>query len=299
MIPVFPEFKKLALEDKVEIEKLTSLFPPYSDFNFTSMWSWDTKGKIEISNLFGNLVLKFSDYITSEPFYTFLGTNKVNESAKALLDLSKEQGFPSILKLIPEDSTAGLDRNIFSVVEDNDNFDYMYLLEKISTYNGNQLRSKRNLSNRFLRNYSAETTILNMVSPVVQKHITDLFFLWAKNKKFGSEEIANELLAIQRAVEFASKGDLISIGIFVDEKLIGFVINEIVRNDTVILHFEKADESYVGVYAYLMAQNAKILLNLNKKMLNYEQDLGIPGLKLGKKSYYPTCFLKKYIVSYS
>lgn len=45
MIPKFPEFKKLELSNKEEIENFTSKFPPYSDFNFVSMWCWDFRYK--------------------------------------------------------------------------------------------------------------------------------------------------------------------------------------------------------------------------------------------------------------
>ena len=44
MIPEFPEFKKLELSNKEEIEKITQKFPPYSDFNFVSMWCLGIKG---------------------------------------------------------------------------------------------------------------------------------------------------------------------------------------------------------------------------------------------------------------
>ena len=91
MIPEFPQFKPIELSDKQEVEKITSQYPPYSDFNFVSMWSWDIKGEMRLSMLNGNLVVKFNDYITGEPFYSFLGKNKLNETAEILLNLSKEE----------------------------------------------------------------------------------------------------------------------------------------------------------------------------------------------------------------
>ena len=81
MIPEFPEFKKLELSDKEDVEAFTKKFPPYSDFNFVSMWSWDIKGEMRLSILNGNLVVRFTDYITGDPFYSFLGNNKTNETA--------------------------------------------------------------------------------------------------------------------------------------------------------------------------------------------------------------------------
>ena len=49
MLPTFPEFKPLELSDKNDVENFTSKFPPYSDFNFVSMWCWDIKEEMRIS----------------------------------------------------------------------------------------------------------------------------------------------------------------------------------------------------------------------------------------------------------
>src|SRR3989344_4278099 len=108
-LPEFPKFKNLELSDKEAIEKITHKFPPYSDFNFVSMWSWDVKGEMRVSTLHGNLVVRFTDYLTGQPFYSFLGDSKVNETAEALLQLSKEEGLKAELKLVPEDSIKKLD----------------------------------------------------------------------------------------------------------------------------------------------------------------------------------------------
>ena len=73
MIPGFPEFKKLELSNKEEIENFTSKFPPYSDFNFISMWCWDIKGETRISKFNNNLVVRFTDYLKGNPFFSFFG----------------------------------------------------------------------------------------------------------------------------------------------------------------------------------------------------------------------------------
>lgn len=78
MISQFPQFKELELEDKEEIEKFTSKYPPYSDFNFVSMWSWDVRGDMRVSKLNNNLVVRFTDYLTGSPFFSFLGDNNWN-----------------------------------------------------------------------------------------------------------------------------------------------------------------------------------------------------------------------------
>ena len=73
MIPKFPQFKKIELSDRVDVEAHTSLFEPYSDFEFTCLWTWDMKGERMISELNNNLVVRFTDYNTHNPFLSFLG----------------------------------------------------------------------------------------------------------------------------------------------------------------------------------------------------------------------------------
>src|SRR6185369_9800822 len=98
MLPKFPEFKKLELSDKADIEAITNKYPPYSDFNFTSMWCWDTRGEMMVSELNNNLVVKFADYITGEPFYSFIGTNDTNDTVRQLIGLATTQGIKPRLK---------------------------------------------------------------------------------------------------------------------------------------------------------------------------------------------------------
>jgi hypothetical protein len=49
MLPEFPKFKSIEISDKEDVEKITKKYPPYSDFNFVSMWSWDIKGDMRVS----------------------------------------------------------------------------------------------------------------------------------------------------------------------------------------------------------------------------------------------------------
>lgn len=296
MIPQFPNFKKLELTDKEDVESFTKDYLPYSDFNFTSLWSWDTKEEKKISLLDENLVIKFTDYISSQPFYTFIGSNNVSQTAETLIKFSEQESLPSELHLIPEVVANKINRDIFIVEENEDHFDYVYEMEKLQNYEGNRLRSKRNLHNRFKRKYNAEIKIIDCFEVDVQKAILDLFDIWVKNKGYINNEFQNELAAFKRLFMIENI-NLVCVGIYIDNQLKGFIVNEIMPKQYTILHFEKADDCYDGIYSYLMAENARILNQIHKRTyLNYEQDLGIPGLRLGKRSYRPCHFLKKYSI---
>ena len=52
--------QSVSIEDKESIEKYINLYPPYSDYNFASLWVWNTKKNILVSRLNNNLDYRFN-----------------------------------------------------------------------------------------------------------------------------------------------------------------------------------------------------------------------------------------------
>jgi hypothetical protein len=72
--PIFPRFKMLELKDQGAVEAFTCRFEPYSDLNFTSLWSWDVAEEVEWSVLNGNLIVRLPNYGTEGPSrWTIIG----------------------------------------------------------------------------------------------------------------------------------------------------------------------------------------------------------------------------------
>ena len=134
MIPNFPEYKKLSLDDKDEIENFVRKFPPYSDYNFTSLYCYNVNDKVEVSWLNDNLVVLFQDYTSDELFYSFLGDNLVTETTLTLLDYADGVGVKKELRLIPECTRAILNGTPeLYTSEDANSFDYILSAFDIST----------------------------------------------------------------------------------------------------------------------------------------------------------------------
>ncbi len=296
MLPTFPKFKKLESGDREVIEMLTKDFLPYSDFNFTSLWCWDVQNKICISNLNGNLVVKFTDYITGEPFFSFIGANSVNETSLQIIDLAKNEKTIDKLKLLPQELIKLFDNSIFNLEADINNSDYVLSIQNLKTYKGNKFGPKRNFVNRFKKIYNSSTKLLDLSDKKAQINIFNIFSIWSQKKGLSEAETQNELMALSRIFEI-NNPDIISIGIFIENKLIAFSINEIVNSEYAILHFEKGDLSYIGLFPFLMQETANLLSKQGVIFLNYEQDLGLPGLHKSKLSYNPAKFLQKYTLS--
>ncbi len=298
MIPKFPDFKNLEQENKEEIQKITLKYPPYSDFNFTSMWCWDINKTTKVSSLNENLVIRFADYITGEPFYSFLGENEPNQTAKSLIELSIKEGLKPELRLMPEISTMHLNSEYFNIKEDIDNFDYIISVNHISTYTGSQFLSKRNYVNRFKKNYKHENRLVEVLSSDIKNNLLQLFKKWTYIKGLSHLEFEHELEAFRRFLRVCDQIKNIAIlEIYIKEILVGFWVVEIVSNKYAVSHFEKADTlAYKGIYPYMKQAMAIFLLERGILYVNLEQDLGIPGLRQAKSDYRPCTFLKKYSV---
>ena len=297
MIPQFPNFKKLELKDKDEIYRLTAQYPPYSDFDFVSMWSWDFKEEIRISSLNGNLVVKFTDYVTGEPFYSFLGTKEVNATTDILLKKSSEEGLVPRLKLIPEIVIHELDMTIFFAKSDPDHTDYVLSTDLLATYEGYEYASKRRAVNQFIHHTEkARFAILDLELPETITEMTRLFLLWLEQKNISVVE-DHEFTAFQRCLESPFRSELIAAGLYIDQILSAFWLIGSLGNSFAISHFEKADtKSHIGIFPYLKQQAGKELREKGIRFINLEQDLGILGLRQNKKSFNPVMFLQKYAI---
>lgn len=297
MLPQYPQFKKLELGDRADIEKFTSQFPPYSDFNFTSMWCWDTLGLVRISELNNNLVVRFMDYLTGEPFYSFLGMNKVNETIEEIMKLSASEGLELKLRFISEEIIKDLNTFYF-ISEDRSNFDYIYNVSDLYAYHGAEFETQRNLINRFSRKYSKIEVSISILS-YIEDDILSFNKKWERQKinAQNQEELKTESKSIARVFGLNNE-NLLGVCIFCSGELIAYAIDEILDSEYVICHFAKANSNFSGVYSFLMKENCKTLLSLGKKTLNYEQDLGLEGLRYAKNAFRPKKFLKKFIVGY-
>lgn len=298
----FPNFKKLELSDQQEIESFTEGFLPYSDFRFSSLWAYNTNNFTEFTFLNNNLVIKHGDYVTGEPMFSFIGDNNTEETVGTLFTYLKDCKLPEQLSVIPEDSIKDLRSNSnleLNIAEDPDQSDYIIPLKESSeakNINPHKLKAlsefKINSPNFFLKN-------LSLKDLGTQKEVFNLFDLWAKKRNRPNEVSNIERIATKRIIEISNLLNLLALGLYVDGKMIGYIIDEYLSHTYVIGHFIKADTAYKGIYELINQESAKIHTNAGYKYINIEQDLGIPGLRTSKMQRSPSFFLKKYKITRS
>src|SRR5437016_1950840 len=301
MLPQFPQFKELELSDVEDLQRYTARYAPFSDFNFACLWSWNIDSSVLLCELNANLVVRLGDYVSGEVFYSFLGDRRVNDTVEALIDLSCKENLQPRLHLVPEVAAGQLDTDRFSITEDDRHADYILMVDRLCTYQGSRLAAKRNEVRKFLRlcpQTRFDILDLNRASTIEQCEA--LFRRWNTRRNAPhDQEAEREFKAFKRCLKSQAYFPLIGTGIFADEELVALSIQEIVDNKYAFTHFEKTDmANFPGIGSFLNQQVANVLASRGIQYINNEQDLGIAGLRMSKRSYDPCGYLRKFSVSY-
>jgi len=293
MIPRYPVFKKLELSDRDAVEAHTARLPPYSDFEFGNLWSWDVKGEMRLSELNGNLVVRFTDYQTGRPLLTFLGTHDAAKTARSLLeDVPKAED--RSLHLIAAEAAVAIEGGGFVVEPSYDHLDYICEVARHLDYHGAGLKAQRRNVRRFMELApGAEYIELDLMTREAQADIRAVCERWIAHK--GSSG-TSEPRAIERFLAAAGSIPHAAVGIRLDVALIAFHIASLAPGICANALFSKADAAYRGVYAALDQAVAHDLLSRGYARLNLQQDLGIKGLRCAKQSLKPSMVLRKYSV---
>lgn len=300
MIPSFPQFKRMSIEDAGAVDTYTARFPSYSDYSFSSLWAWDVKENRELSQLNGNLVVKFTDYASAEPFVSFLGATEPLRTATTLLEYCESLGLPPALHLVPESSVRELQNGPLEVAEDRANFDYIYLTRAMSEMAGGAYRTKRQCLNAFERQHGQASFELRPVTDRAARGVVRAIAgAWRDRRETGMSErgLDYELAAIERILALGSRRPLLLAVVSIEGEPTSFRLEELSHGITSIAHFGKTAVPTKGENEYLSRAMARHLLQRDVIYLNWEQDLGIASLRASKSSYAPSSFLRKFTVA--
>jgi hypothetical protein len=297
MIPRYPNFKPLEASDVIEVTNFSRRHPPYSDFTFANLWAWDIFGESRLSWLDGNLVVRLNDYVTKVPHYTFLGSTDVSGTARELIRRSESEGLGARLKLIPEFMAHAVDRTFVQYDMCLDSSDYVFSVPRLARFDGGDHQSNRWLANRFARhNPTHRIERLDLTDGLARVLMLGLFETWADQKRLTDPHEEGEYRALDRLLHQAEiMPDLEGVGVFIGDQFVAFALFEVLNADYALGHFAKADtRAFKGVFPFMMRTLAEMLDARGIKRLNWQQDLGIPGLRQHKSSYAPTDYLRKY-----
>lgn len=295
-VPQFPQFKGLSLEERSLFDLLFDRFPPsISEFTFTNLFIWRHAYQIKISRL-QNFLCLFSEKGKGSFFFPPIGDGDIVGCCQTLLQYMRERGIPPKIARVPESVVNQIDWNASGMVArfDRDQSDYVYLMQDLIELQGRKYHRKRNHIKQFKTKYSHQYLSL---TPEWISECLRLETEWCDLRHCEAVPgLANESVAIKEA--FTHLGQLTAKGgiIVIDGKVEAFTLGEPLNRETVVVHVEKANPAFEGLYpsihqAFLEKEWSAYLY------VNREQDLGEEGLRKAKESYFPHHMVNKHTIT--
>ncbi|MGH0053288.1 MAG: DUF2156 domain-containing protein [Sphaerochaetaceae bacterium] len=206
----------------------------------------------------------------------------------------KESGQQFLLECVPTEEAEQLKEMGYLIEHVRNLDDYIYESKKLIKLSGKKLQSKRNHINQFERQYTYSVRSLN------SKELRDECYemastTWLEGKDCTTKDIRDELSALRKALDNWDTLNLKGILVCVDHNLTAFTIGEIIDKEMAIVHFEKADTSYKGIYSVINQLFVSEHL-AEVHYVNRQEDAGVPGLRKAKLSYKPDLMVEKYRV---
>lgn len=267
-----------------------------SELTFTNLFMWRKSYNVRFSVISDLLVLisKYKENPTIIYFpigdgdYTACLNEVITEFQKNgenfLIRISRDEDIEKLQKAFPQR---------FEITEDTNSFDYVYRVQDLSQLKGKKYHAKRNFTNRFENKYSYT---YEKMTPDKKEECLSLYKKWLSEKEDDIPGLDESFEAVSELLDNWESLDITGSCLRVDGEMVAFSFGEpmISKDGTVVIHFEHADTSLEGAFPMM---NRQFLLKCWQgfEFVNREEDMGLPGLKKAKESYYPCHMAKKYL----
>ena len=277
--------RPLSLDDRQPVTEYLKRFPPeISELTFTNLYAWRHSRPIWVDE-FRDSLLFFA------------------ETKTGLAILGNPVGPVSLPEVFTEYTSriAGADRfpkerlpdvalNRAMVVEDRDNADYVYRREDLATLAGRHFTKKRNHINQCLAAYKCQ---YEMITEETVPECLAMQDRWCAARDCKTEPgLCGEYRAIVETLQNYREFPLTGGAIRIAGTIEAFAVGERLNPSTAVWHFEKAMPHFHGlgqlINQWFTRENLAEFTYVNR-----EQDLGIPGLRKAKESYFPDHLVEK------
>lgn len=298
---VLIEFKLLDINDaKIFNNYLGDYDFKTYEYSFLNLYLWRKYCKVEYSIIKNALIVKKDEEGKGSFFMQPLGYSckDLDDIIKELIEYKQKNNkmkflFGDIeepfLKILEERYRDGIE-----YYKDINNFDYIYETEKLINLNGDKLRKRKSQYNQFVMNYDFE--IKDIHDKKVAKDCIRYAKHWFINQPYKNNQLVFEVEGIEDVLNNLDYLNAIGMAVYVHGNIVGFTIGERVNSNMAIIHIEKGDTNYKGIYAFINRTFAKKYLK-DIIYINRQEDIGIEGLKRAKLAYDPIRLEKKYLVN--
>lgn len=302
---------RITIEDKALFDEYLNSFDyKTSGLTFTSIFMWKALNnfKYEIINdylcITGDSFLEASE---PEPFLFppltkkgFYDPESLSDTIDKIRATFESHGYIFSIRLLPFhmidiiETAKPKQMDFFS---DRPNYDYVYLAKDLIELKGKKYHSKKNHLNYFKSNFDYKYV------PLSSSMMDECLEL--NNKINNEKEInANEMVllkmeeeALKEAFNNYENAGFLGGAIIINDKIEAFTMGGPSGKKTMVVHIEKANPEFRGLYQAINNEFCRHECN-TVKYVNREEDMGIPGLRKAKISYRPVKYIEKYIAMF-
>jgi hypothetical protein len=284
-LPAFPDFKLVEIGDRENLSSHLARFPSEAcEMHFANIYLWRHFEHPKFTIIHGNLCILCEPPSEAAYFLPPVGENRIEETIRTCLSSAPR------LSRVPEAFVSRY-AGPFRSEPDRNNFDYVYLADDLIQLKGKKYDGKRNRVRKFERHNNYHYHRLT------REHLTGcsaLLELWLAAKTSADAS----LLGIWRDVirEALDSFEVLGLvgGVFtIEGRVAAFTMGAELGPDTAVIPIEIVDPAYDGLSQLVNREFVKREW-VRCRFINREQDLGVPGLRRAKMSYYPHHLIRKY-----
>ncbi|WP_455283210.1 DUF2156 domain-containing protein [[Eubacterium] cellulosolvens] len=293
--PQYPEKREISINDKDLLkQKLFKLQPQISEYTFTNLWIWRQHRPVYLSQL-NKTVLIFRKNLDGQIYLLPPVGEKVSllvfekMRSKGIKDLNGLYGFSK------EEANKFKEKGLI-VIEDRNNWDYVYSVKELISLEGTKYRKKRQNIHQCLSDHEC---VYKSITSQIIKECLELQNDWCNLRYCISDPgLMSEDWAIKEILTNFDKLSVFGGAIYIDGRIEAFTIAERLNSNSAVIHFEKANHNIRGLYQLINQWFCKHSLQ-DYEYVNREQDLGIQGLRRAKQEYYPHHMVEKCTIKIS
>ncbi len=286
-IPQFPHSQPLGFEHKEFLDLIFEKYPSLiSEYSFAGIITFSETYNYKITCANNVPIIMGCE---NEQVFALMPQELCSQNV--FIDLLEKQ---YVIKAIPHSCKKSVQKLLnttkaitgATLTYNEGDWDYLHKRHKLAQLSGRKFHKKRNHVNYFIEHYSYSTQLLN--SKTIDAAYTILEDWKEHHGSIGDYE--GVLQALKNYSRLPYVGEIT----FVDAKPVGFIIAEMRnKNRWCIIHFEKANIEYKGLFQFVNWHFARSLSD-SCKVINREQDLNQEGLRQAKQTYRPDLLLRKY-----
>lgn len=295
-------FKCLDIEDKEIINKFVKNEKIESyEYLFSSLYMWRNLNRVKYA-IYDNVLIIEKNEEGKGTFYAKpIGYTENNLTIIIDLLLKRNENFSDrdyLFGDVDEKFIEDIKKYTgfkVNIKEDINDFEYVYNTNNLIELRGKKYHGKKNHYNSFVKSY--EYNVRKIDNEKTVNDCISLLHKWHNEiLETDDREMCMEIDAMKDIFKKIEVLDLKTIAIYVRDNIAGFAVGERVDEKNAVIHAERGEIEYRGIYAFL---NRKFIMDefFQTEYINRQEDAGNEGLRKSKESYHPTKMIKKYLLN--